>query len=286
MAVAVGVTEAMASKTWESVRDRVARVLGRGDETRARSRAVRLDGRRAEVAQARRSGDGERVRALVGSLAHQLELFLDDHPDAAPELRALLAELPQPAAGSGSAQQATVRGDRNTVLQAGRDLDASRHRTKNVRKKGGGGVLTAVVVVAFLLIGAAAIYHHVSSDSHDTTNTGPSAGDGTSGSGATDSGPAQRATPTGTSTGPAVPQAALSAGANGITGSSTCGDWLGADEGTQYAAVQRISVAEDSPLAANPFPVQEMKYDCGSNTRVQLARVIWDLETPHGSSGP
>jgi hypothetical protein len=37
-------------------------------------------------------------------------------------------------------------------------------------------------------------------------------------------------------------------------------------------------------MASNPFPIQEMKYDCQNNMRFSVARIIWDLETPHAST--
>jgi len=82
--------QAMATDTWAAVRDSVARVLGRGDERRESAVLQRLDASQAVV----RGVTPERETAVrsveEARWSGRIETLLEEHPDQAHELRALL----------------------------------------------------------------------------------------------------------------------------------------------------------------------------------------------------
>lgn len=82
-------------------------------------------------------------------------------------------------------------------------------------------------------------------------------------------------TTTATTSSPSIPAAAWSAGYDGVTGSSTCRDYLGSPQDIQYEAAEQIALAENNGSAAgDPFLVQNMEYECGSALGAQLALVM------------
>ncbi|MGH3797895.1 MAG: hypothetical protein ACRDSP_23765 [Pseudonocardiaceae bacterium] len=85
---------AMATDTWQTTRSGVARLFGRGRPARQARIEAQLDDNAALVAQAE---DPDEVRqSLVPVWRMELEALLRRHPDAAKELRALLAQEAQP----------------------------------------------------------------------------------------------------------------------------------------------------------------------------------------------
>jgi len=60
----------------------------------------------------------------------------------------------------------------------------------------------------------------------------------------------------------------------GITADSTCGDWLRADQSTQYQSAMNIAVERNSPEKGDPFIVQNIQYDCQNNTETKLRDII------------
>jgi hypothetical protein len=286
MAVAIGITEAMASQTWQGLRPKIAQALARGDEARSRRRGEALDKQRPLVLSARRNGDGAAEASVRDHWASRVQELLEDHPGQEIALRRLLTQLPTP----------TESGDRRVYQQAvtkyGSNYQAGRDQTidnsRKTRKSGGAGPLLAVIVLLILFgaVGGGVAYYRSHHSDGGNENSGTSATAGASGSagGGNATAGATQGGSSGQDEAHGVPAAALSASANGLTGASTCGDWLAADQDTQYSLVQRVSVAENSPMASNPFPIQEMKYDCQNNMRFSVARIIWDLETPHAST--
>ena len=82
-------------------------------------------------------------------------------------------------------------------------------------------------------------------------------------------------TPTPTSRFPSPPPAAFSAGYGGITGSSTCADYLQTSQDVQYESAEKIAIAENNGQAAgDPFIVENTEYTCGQNLNTELAYVM------------
>ncbi len=89
MTGATAVVAAMATTAWDSTRDSVVRLFRRGDTAEQETVQVQLASHDELV---RRTEDTERARrALLPLWELQLETFLDRHPDAADDLRALIA---------------------------------------------------------------------------------------------------------------------------------------------------------------------------------------------------
>lgn len=83
--------QAMITDGWEGVRHRVARLFGRGQADPVIER--RLDATRDQLSGAA-PGDLEKVRAsLAGQWETRFSDLLADHPDARPELVALVEDL-------------------------------------------------------------------------------------------------------------------------------------------------------------------------------------------------
>jgi hypothetical protein len=108
---------AMVSDSWEGVRGRFARLLGRGDPKATDEAAARLEDSRAVLA-GRSGADLERARAdLEIAWRTRLGDLLESHPEAEDELRAVVAEaqvvgsavhVQQHVTGSDQAQQAVL----------------------------------------------------------------------------------------------------------------------------------------------------------------------------------
>ncbi|MFI9585106.1 hypothetical protein ACIHCQ_25390 [Streptomyces sp. NPDC052236] len=83
--------QAMTTDAWAAVRDSAARLLGRGDAGRESDALVRLDASQEAVAQAA-PGTEETVHAAEGARwSARFETVLEEHPDRAALLRALLS---------------------------------------------------------------------------------------------------------------------------------------------------------------------------------------------------
>ncbi|MFF3332487.1 hypothetical protein ACFYWX_23480 [Streptomyces sp. NPDC002888] len=104
---------AMATDAWHSARGRFARLLGRGEPALERVEAERLDRAATDIEQATEENRDTARRSLQRRWTGQLELLLEEHPDTADELRALVEEL---AARQPSARQSWVQ---NNVAHAG-----------------------------------------------------------------------------------------------------------------------------------------------------------------------
>ncbi|WP_445525311.1 hypothetical protein [Streptomyces cyslabdanicus] len=85
------VVGAMATDSWAVARGGIARLFRRRGEGRQTVIEAQLDNNAALVARAR---DAERVRqSLLPVWQLELESLLDEHPDAADELRELISEI-------------------------------------------------------------------------------------------------------------------------------------------------------------------------------------------------
>jgi hypothetical protein len=81
---------AMTTDAWQSVRSGVARLFGRANDSRQKAVESQLDSNAELLAQV---DDPERARQnLVGLWQLELERLLSEHPDAASELQALMAQ--------------------------------------------------------------------------------------------------------------------------------------------------------------------------------------------------
>lgn len=99
---------AMATGAWPGTRSRVGRLFGRGRQSRQERVEAQLDADAARVAQA---ADPDEIRqSLVPFWRRELEGLLRRHPDAAPELQALVAGVQEalPAAQQGWVRQHTA----------------------------------------------------------------------------------------------------------------------------------------------------------------------------------
>jgi hypothetical protein len=114
--VTVAVTDA-----FETVREKIARIFGRGKRDAAIER--RLDATRRQLTAAV-PGETERLRAnLAGQWQTRFADLLADHPEAAAELRTLLAELQACDAKAGGSVTNTITGTVvNGPVLMGRDF--------------------------------------------------------------------------------------------------------------------------------------------------------------------
>ncbi|MFJ7203691.1 hypothetical protein ACIQWR_09180 [Streptomyces sp. NPDC098789] len=131
-------TQAMAGQAWQSTRDALARILGRGDADREGRARERLDGTAAEVVRAAEAGasDGPDEAAVLARVAGQWETrlqdFLDEYPEARGEVEALIAqvrtELPQERAAhvTQTVSRNKIKGDAFIIGSAGRDISIGR----------------------------------------------------------------------------------------------------------------------------------------------------------------
>jgi hypothetical protein len=95
---AAALVQAMVTDGWEGVRHKVARLFGRGQPDVAVER--RLDATREQLTAAA-PGDLETVQAaLAAQWETRFEDLLADHPDARPELAALVKEIKPTVAAS------------------------------------------------------------------------------------------------------------------------------------------------------------------------------------------
>jgi hypothetical protein len=94
------VVTAMATDSWEGIKARFARLLGRGDAKKTEAAAARLEQSRAVVTGSSRPGL-ERVRAEQAvAWRTRLEDLLENTPDAEQELRSVVADVQAQVIGS------------------------------------------------------------------------------------------------------------------------------------------------------------------------------------------
>lgn len=97
------VITAMATDGWEAFKDRIAKVFGRGTPELTQATVARLDQSRAAI-EGVGGADLDRVRTEQEVVWRtRLEDLLEQHPEAADELRALIAEVK--AGSTGTIQQ-------------------------------------------------------------------------------------------------------------------------------------------------------------------------------------
>jgi hypothetical protein len=119
---------AMVTDAWTQVRDRVAKLLGRGSRAAEQAEVAALDDVRDAIESARPDSLAEVMRDQQAELRGMLRVRLRSDPALAAEFASMLAEvrrlLPQEEARVTTVRQ-TARADRgSTVNQAGRDVHA------------------------------------------------------------------------------------------------------------------------------------------------------------------
>ena len=110
------VVTAAATDTWETVRHKFARLLGRGDQSKEQLAADRLEETRKLLSEAA-AAELEQARAAQAERwAGRLADFLEENPDAQDELQALVAEVE-------AAHPAATVSAVNHSVAAGRDVN-------------------------------------------------------------------------------------------------------------------------------------------------------------------
>jgi len=121
------VVQAAGTDAWAGLRERIARLFGRGDGERERSELARLDRSAAELAQPDDAGESERVRFRQATVWQtRFEDLLEqsgaeEQEATAAELRTLLAEselgnqTPDDNGGVTAGRDISIRADRNSL---------------------------------------------------------------------------------------------------------------------------------------------------------------------------
>ena len=116
------VVAATATDIYDGIRDRVARLFGRGDPDPAAAR--RLDVTRAELAKATETGAGAE-QALADHQAQWKVRFadlVDVHPDAAAELKQLASDIQALLPAQGNVANTIIGGVHHGPVLMGRDF--------------------------------------------------------------------------------------------------------------------------------------------------------------------
>ncbi|MEU5536109.1 hypothetical protein [Streptomyces sp. NPDC020362] len=109
---AAALVGAASTDAWQAARDRFVGLLGRGDRGRSEVAAGRLDALRRTA----QTPDSEReLAAARRAWQVRLEDLLEEHPDAAAELRATIESLPAPRHTGSSYRQYGRAQDHGTV---------------------------------------------------------------------------------------------------------------------------------------------------------------------------
>lgn len=120
LAAGTALVSAMATDAWQQARAAVVALWRRAHPKDAESVGSELESTRVRVLAARRDGDEDSERALVGAWRLHLQGLLDNDPAFAVELRRLLDEHLTPALAPG--EQALVR----SIVQKAKASGSSR----------------------------------------------------------------------------------------------------------------------------------------------------------------
>lgn len=128
-----GLVQAMTTDAWQQCRDRVARLLGRGEAREESRQQGRLDRARAELAQAAAAGDEERRQAVVRQSAAwqtRFEDLLEESPEQEAPMRELLRFLEQQVPSStAAAETVTVHATASEQAQQAVQGQGTQHNT-------------------------------------------------------------------------------------------------------------------------------------------------------------
>ncbi|MGW4818377.1 hypothetical protein ACWEP4_05200 [Streptomyces sp. NPDC004227] len=112
----------MATDAWERTRDGFAALWRRASPSRANAVEGELEATREELLVAREAGDEMTEQELGDEWAGRLRRLLREHPEAADELRQILADLsPGTTSVPGTVQMHAQASGSGRVYQAGRD---------------------------------------------------------------------------------------------------------------------------------------------------------------------
>ncbi|KUN38837.1 hypothetical protein [Streptomyces longwoodensis] len=104
---------AASTDAWQTTRDRFVRLLSRGDPDRVEAASRRLDALRHTA----RTQDGDRALAEARRTWQvRLQDLLEEHPEAADELRSTIASLPPPRPATTSYRQQGTAQDHGKVF--------------------------------------------------------------------------------------------------------------------------------------------------------------------------
>ncbi|MGK5547828.1 hypothetical protein ACSNOH_24265 [Streptomyces sp. URMC 127] len=121
---------AAATDAWQTVRTGAARLLGRGDDRQERYAIERLDRTAAEIERAT-DEDRQQLRdKLRTRWTGQLEMLLEEHPEAADELRELIERVRAevPAARESWVQNNTAEAGGIQYITQGGDINVGHGR--------------------------------------------------------------------------------------------------------------------------------------------------------------
>ncbi|MFD8981237.1 hypothetical protein [Streptomyces sp. NPDC059564] len=120
---ATAVVNELATTGWQRVQTALGELWRRVHPERVETVEAELAEARAEVLDARRDGDAESERGLIGHWQFRLRRLLAEDPALAAELRRLLAELEPAPDGTGTVITMNATGsDGSRIVQAGRDV--------------------------------------------------------------------------------------------------------------------------------------------------------------------
>ncbi|WP_405726703.1 hypothetical protein OG607_23310 [Streptomyces sp. NBC_01537] len=244
VAIAAGVVRAMASDAWSTTRHRIARILGRGDESQERRLLAQLDDHRSRIMALPISQREFAVREIQAHWNGVLSA-LSSAPDAEATLLRLQSALPaapvRTSAGEDYRAQADhggmvsqgnqnshqVGGQGNTV--AGRDISDSHDSRKT--KVSFGGVVVALIAIVALIWGGAKVVNQITSDDGNAPGN--------------------------------------------LTATSTCRQWLLADPTTQRQSAIDIALqAGNTEAARDVFIMENTQYTCGNSPDATLGNVF------------
>lgn len=114
------VIRAVGTTAWRRIRDRLAKLLGKGDRDHEESVATELDSAGDELAGAERTRRLARARELESELRGSFRAWLRTDPELVERLHALVAEEEHAAGVTAAAQAVTVHG--GIGLASGRDM--------------------------------------------------------------------------------------------------------------------------------------------------------------------
>jgi hypothetical protein len=120
-AAATQLVQLLTTEGWQQVKDRLASLWRRAQPDRADAVAVEIGVTRDDLLAAQQGCDDEAAAELRAEWQGRLRRLLGAHPEAARELRELLAELTPDASAVPSVTQHAVASGNAKVYQAGRD---------------------------------------------------------------------------------------------------------------------------------------------------------------------
>ncbi|MFD8299255.1 hypothetical protein ACWEG1_01355 [Streptomyces bauhiniae] len=123
LAATAGTTlvSSLTTEVWQRARDGIASLWRRSQPERAEAIAAELDTTRVDLMAAQGGGDADTAAELGAEWQGRIRRLLVARPEAADDLRSLLAELTPAAAVTSSVTQHATASGQARVYQAGRD---------------------------------------------------------------------------------------------------------------------------------------------------------------------